>query len=66
MIGEVKMRARGYWKPNMNNLKGKKGRQILLQLRNMQSPSTEKLENEAKKCMDRILAQRRDGEITRK
>lgn len=66
MIGAVRMRDRGYWKPNMNNLKGKKGRQILSQLRNMQSPSTEKLENEAKDCMDRILAKRRGGEITRK
>ena len=66
MTGALKMRNTQYWKPNMNNLKGKKGREILSQLRSMQAPSTEQLEDEAKKYMEKILAKRRDEETARK
>ena len=65
MTGVVAMQEKKYWKPNMNNLKGKKGRAILMQLRNMQPASTLQVEKEADECMKRILARRKQDETTR-
>ena len=59
------MRETRYWKPNMNNLKGKKGREIMAQLRNMQKPSTHELEQETNAYMEKILASRQHEKITR-
>ena len=65
MVGEVTMRETRYWKPNMNNLRGKKGREIMAQLRNMQKPSTHELEQEANAYMEKILARRQNEKTTR-
>lgn len=64
MTGVVTVQETKFWKPNMNNLKGKKGRAILTQLRNLQPASTEEMEKEADECMRRILAKRQNEKTT--
>jgi len=40
------MQAKRFTKPNMNNLKGKKGRAVLAEIRSMKAPSTEAIRRE--------------------
>lgn len=65
MTGVLDVQEPKYWKPNMNNLKGKKGRAILTQLRKMQPASTAQIEKEAEECLKRILARRQNDEAAR-
>lgn len=54
------MRAVRYIKPNMTNLKGKKGKAILAEIRNMKAKPMDDVRQDADACMNRILARRKD------
>lgn len=56
--GGIVMPAIRYTKPNMTNLKGKKGRAILAEIRNMKARPMDDIRLEAEACMNRILARR--------
>lgn len=49
-----------YYKPNMNNLKGKVGRAVLAEIRSAKKPDWDSVKREADECMARILARRND------
>ena len=51
-----------YSRPNMNNLKGKKGRAVLEEIRNMKAPSYDDIKGEADECMERIKKKRKEEE----
>ena len=51
-----------YGRPNMNNLKGKKGRAVLEEIRNMKAPSYDDIKGEADECMERIKKKRKEEE----
>lgn len=57
MIGGLSMRT-AYFKPNMNNLKGKLGRSILDEIRTAKKPNLDHVKKEADECIERILARR--------
>lgn len=65
MLGGITMRNVVYIKPNMNNLKGKRGRKAFEQICSLQPASRENLKKEADACMERILARRKNERITR-
>ena len=50
-----------YVKPNMTNLKGKKGRAILAEIRNMKAKPMDDIRRDADACMNRILAGRKEN-----
>ena len=62
MDGGITMRERKYIKPNMTNLKGKKGRAILAEIRSMDAKPLDNIRREADECMKRILARRKNEE----
>lgn len=49
-----------YHKPNMNNLKGKKGKAVLANIREMKATSLEDVRKAADECIKRILDRRRN------
>ena len=51
-----------YQKPNMTNLKGKKGKAILAEIRSMKSRPIDDIRRDADACMNRILARRENGQ----
>lgn len=61
MTGGIIMQVIRYGKPNMNNLKGKKGRAVLAEIRSMKAPSTEEIRREADVYMKQILAKRKNA-----
>lgn len=56
------MHAIRYVKPNITNLKGKRGRAILAEIRNMKAKPMDDIRRDADACMERILA-RRNNEL---
>lgn len=52
------MRTIKYVKPNMTNLKGKRGRAILDEIRNMKAKPMDDIRWDADECINRILARR--------
>ena len=48
-----------YYKPSLTNLKGKKGRAILKEIRNTKAEPMDNIRDEADACIERILARRR-------
>ena len=50
-----------YVKPNMTNLKGKKGKAVLAEIRSMRATSMDDVRKEADECMKRILAKRENA-----
>lgn len=61
MFGGVILKDTTYLKPNMNNLKGKKGRAIMDEIRKLKPASHDTVRKEADECMERILAKRKNG-----
>ena len=59
-------RKRRYGRPNMNNLRGKKGRAVLEEIRNMEAPSYDDLKREADDCMVQIKKKRKQEDERRK
>ena len=55
------MQAKRFTKPNMNNLKGKKGKAVLAEIRSMKAPSTEAIRREADVYMKQILTKRENA-----
>lgn len=55
------MRTIRYMKPNMTNLKGKKGRAIIEEIRNAEIKSMDDIKRDADACMNRILARRNNA-----
>ena len=53
------MRKVKYIKPSMTNLKGKKGKAILAEIRSMDAKPLDDIRREADECMKRILARRK-------
>ena len=51
-----------YRRPNMNNLRGKKGRAVLEEIRNMPAPSYDDIRREAEACMEQIKKKRQEEE----
>ena len=47
-----------YYKPSLTNLKGKKGRAILKEIRNTKAEPMDNIRDEADACIERILARR--------
>lgn len=47
-----------YYRPNMNNLKGKVGRAVLEEIRSAKEPDWDSVKKEADECLARILARR--------
>lgn len=60
MNGGCAMRTINYVKPNMTNLKGKKGRAVLAEIRNAKSRPMDDIKRDADACMNRILARRKN------
>lgn len=58
MNGGIVMHATRYIKPNMTNLKGRRGKAILSEIRNMKAKPMDDVRREADACIDRILARR--------
>lgn len=56
------MHAIRYVKPNITNLKGRRGRAILAEIRNMKAKPMDDIRRDADACMDRILARRNNGD----
>ena len=48
-----------YYKPSLTNLKGKKGRTVLEEIRNTKAEPMDNIRDEADACIERILARRR-------
>ena len=59
-------KAQRYRRPNMNNLRGKKGRAVLEEIRNMKAPSYDDLKREADDCMEQIIKKRQQENECRK
>ena len=57
------MRKVKYIKPSMTNLKGKKGKAILAEIRSMDAKPLDDIRREADECMKRILARRKNNEL---
>lgn len=55
------MPATKYVKPNMTNLKGKKGKAILAEIRSMKAKPMDDIRRDADACMSRILARRQNA-----
>mgnify|MGYP003305310819 CR=1 FL=1 len=53
------MREIRYVKPNMTNLKGKKGRAILAEIRRMKAVPLDDVRKDADECIERILVRRK-------
>ena len=51
-----------YVKPNMNNLKGKKGKAILAEIRKMKARPMDDIRHDAGVCMNRIIERRQQEE----
>ena len=63
MIGGIMKREVHYIKPNMNNLRGRRGRRIFDLICNtppVPEEERQRLKREADECMERILARRRN------
>lgn len=56
------MRTIRYIKPNMTNLKGKKGKAILAEIRSMKAKPMDDIRRDADACMNRILARRKEND----
>lgn len=61
MTGGAIMRTTEISKPNMANLRGKLGREIIQTIRNTPAPRYEAIDRELKKKMETILAARNNG-----
>ena len=61
MNGGILMYTARYVKPNMTNLKGKKGKAILAEIRNMKAKPMDDIRREADECMSNILARRQNA-----
>lgn len=61
MNGGIAMRAVRYTKPNMTNLKGKRGKAILAEIRSMKARPMDDIRRDADACMKRILARRQNA-----
>lgn len=54
------MQKNKYVKPNMTNLKGKKGRAVLAEIRNMKATPMDDVRKDADECMKRIIERRKN------
>lgn len=61
MIGGGTVQRIRYVKPNMMNLKGKKGKAILAEIRSMKATPMDDVRKDADECMKRILARRKNA-----
>lgn len=61
MIGGGTVQGIRYVKPNMMNLKGKKGKAILAEIRSMKATPMDDVRKDADECMKRILARRKNA-----
>ena len=61
MIGGCTVQVIRYVKPNMMNLKGKKGKAILAEIRSMKATPMDDVRKDADECMKRILARRKNA-----
>ena len=59
--GIAVMRTIRYVKPNMTNLKGRKGKAILAEIRSMKAKPMDDIRRDADACMNRILARRKEN-----
>ena len=61
MMERSSMHGIRYAKPNMTNLKGKKGKAVLKEIRNMRATPMDDVKREADECIARILARRQNA-----
>lgn len=62
MTGSVRKPQRGtrYLKPNLNNLRGKRGKRLLKFIYNLPAPQTEELSKNVEKYITDALSRRHD------
>lgn len=53
-------------RPNMNNLRGKRGRAVLNEIRSMKPVPTDDIKRKADECMNKIFEKRKEREIMKK
>lgn len=58
MLGGITVKDVAYIKPNMNNLKGRRGKAVLSEIRNAKAPKMDDVRKDADACMKRLLATR--------